>query len=191
VLGALPPGDVDGLDLVVLRQPTRKGEIFSSAWGRIHWCVDFRGYSGPAITLDAIDVTQPWMPWGDRSLTPEWQRELIRLRRLGVNVQETGRGYLIEVRLEQLRRWVLSRTVPHEVGHWIDFRRSVMNPLGIRIASEAIDHPGYKDLLDRWYGRPHRQREEFADRYADEVERVVVGQIDNIRLSDGASNGAG
>ena len=58
VLGRLPAIDVSGLGLVVLRQSTRKEEIFDWKWGSIWWSQDFRGYSGPTIILDAAETAE-------------------------------------------------------------------------------------------------------------------------------------
>jgi hypothetical protein len=180
VLAQLPRSDVNGLGLVVLRQAARKEEIFRLAWGRIRWCVDFRGYSGPAVMVDAIDFTHPRF-WLGRSLPPEWQREVERLRDFGFAVQLTRRGYVLEVaEPEPVRRWLLARTVPHEVGHWVDFRHWVLDRIGIPDVGEARNHPSYESLLDNWDRRPEREPEEFADRYADEAQHVVLDHLNTL-----------
>lgn len=177
VLNELPADDVDGLGLVVLHQETRKQTILKPAWGRILWCDRFRGYRGPVVMIDAIDLTYQWFVWG-ASITPPWQRELDRFRRLGVAVEQNKRGCRIDLQPEPLRRWQLARTVPHEVGHWVDFRAWVLEPLGVQTAAEAVEHPHYGARIDYWCARSEREREEFADRYADHAEQVILRHLD-------------
>jgi hypothetical protein len=178
VLRRLPAGDVSGLDLVVLRQPTRKEDVLSPAWGRIHWCVEFHGYTGPAITLDAVDFDRPHLRW-PRSLSPEDERDLRRLRRAGFSIAETKRGYDILLTREHVRRWLLTQTVPHEVGHWVDYRKRVLDPLGAVTAWDAHHHDSYNDLAERWRQRPERECEQYANRYADEVQNIIEGILDS------------
>jgi hypothetical protein len=171
-IGALSAADVDGIGLVVLRQPTRKEMTLRSDWGAISWCVEFRGYTGPAITLDATDCDRPWLNWS-RSLSPDDMLELERMRDHLFNVQPSRRGYSIELDSRSVAVWQLCRTLPHEVGHWVDFRLRVIEPLGVATAAEAVAHPGYRERLERWSARPHREAEEFANRYADSVQDAI------------------
>ena len=115
VLGQLPRGDVEGLGLVVLRQTNRKEQIFSSTWGRIRWCVDFRGFVGTVVMVDAIDFSRPWIRFG-RSVSPDWQRELERLRSYGFTVEQTRRGYVYELATSSVRYWQLARTSRTRLG---------------------------------------------------------------------------
>lgn len=172
IMGCLPAADVAGIGLVVLRQPTRKEDILRPAWGRMHWCVEFRGYNGPAVVLDAVDFSRPRLRW-PRSLSPDQAQELQRMRQLGFTVAETRRGYDILLTPEQVRRWLLTRTLPHEVGHWVDLRRRVLDPLEASSAAEAYRMPGYDELAARWSARPQREREQSADGYADRMQSAV------------------
>jgi hypothetical protein len=176
VLECLPAGDVAGIGLVVLRQPTRKQEILIPAWGRMHWCTEFHGYTGPAIALDAVDFDRPRLRWS-RSLSPDQGKELDRMRDLGFAVSETRRSYDILLSPEHVRRWQLMRTLPHEVGHWVDFRERVLDPLEAISAPDVFHTREYGDLLSRWGERPPREREQRADRYADEMQQRVEGAI--------------
>ena len=170
----LPPGDVLGLDLVVLRQPTRKDEALEAAWGRIAWDVEFRGYRGPALMLDAVDLSQT-LHW-PRSLTPDDVVELERLRDAGFSVQPTRRGHDVQLDATSVHRWLLSRTVPHEVGHWVDYRRRVLDPL-----PDDASPVEYHALVDRWMQRPRLEREAFADRYADAMSASIRDALDHPR----------
>ena len=172
VLACLPAADVAGIGLVVLRQPTRKQDILMPAWGRMHWCAEFRGYTGPAIALDAVDLDRPRLRLS-RSLSPDRDRELDRMRQLGFAVTETRRGYDIQLTAEHLRRWLLARTIPHEVGHWADFRQRVLDPLGAISTPDVYETREYEDLLAGWWKRPQREREHSADRYADRMQPQI------------------
>jgi len=154
VLRCLPADDVRGIGLVVLRQPTRKQKRLTHRWGEIRWCVEFEGYRGPAIALDADDLHQPWLGWS-RSLTPDDERELDRLRECFGVAEGDRRAYGIYRTPEGMRWWLLTRTVPHEVGHWVDYRRSAK----------------------RYVQRSEREVEEFANRYADRMQAIVERAI--------------
>jgi hypothetical protein len=95
------------------------------------------------------------------------------MRQFGFAVTETKRNYEILLTPEHMRRWVLGRTLPHEVGHWVDFRQRVLDPLSAINTPDVYNTRGYEDLLSRWWGRPHREREQFADRYADEAQSRI------------------
>src|SRR3954451_10164299 len=166
VLGRLPAPDTEGLGLVVLLQPKRKEDMLRPVWGRIHWTSRFRGYAGPAVTLAALDLRRPVLRWS-RSLWPEGQDELDRLRTAGFVITEGRREYGIRLEPVALRRWQRERTLPHEVGHWVDFRRRVIEPTGTRDAAEAQTHRDYPALIERWVNRPWREGGRFGHAYAD------------------------
>jgi hypothetical protein len=166
VLSRLPSADVAGIGLVVLLQPARKEEQLRSVWGRLHWATEFRGYVGPAVTLSAQNLARPTLRW-PRSLSPDAQEELERLRATGFAIRSGRREWVIELDLPTVRRWQRERTLPHEVGHWVDFRRRVLAHTGRENVADAVEHPDYDLLLGRWGRRPHRERERFANAYAD------------------------
>jgi hypothetical protein len=142
-----------GVTLFVLRQPTRKQELLRSVWGRMLFDAEIAGEAGPALILEAVSLERA-LRW-PRSLDPESMRELERLRADGHPICATRRHYVIEPSLAAARRTQL-RTVLHELGHWVDWRRS---------PSEAA-----------YWQRPTREREEFAHRYADELAATLVEQ---------------
>jgi hypothetical protein len=149
VLRRLPAADVAGIGLVVLRQPTRKQLLFSDAWGRIVYDLHWRAYRGPVIMLEAL-VPDTWLRW-NRSIGPDAQRELARLEADGLQMRPTRRGPELLMTAENARRTQLYRTLPHEVGHWVDYRDG---------------------LLDR--RRPRREREDFAHRYAERAKPLLL-----------------
>ena len=175
VLNELPREDIDGLGLVVLRQETRKEQILRLAWGSMSWCDRFHGYVGPVLSVDAVDLTDPWFRWSGPSLAPGIAREIERGRKLGLHVEQDDGGYWLEMNAKLLRRWQLALTVPHEVGHWVDFKQQVLGPLRVGSVAEAVDDPRYGALMDQWWARPAvPEREEFAFRYAAQFQERLL-----------------
>lgn len=167
LLGHVPATDLEGLNVVVLRQPKRKEQILSSIWGRLIHAADFCHISGPAIILDAPDLSKP-LRWS-KSLTPESARELERLGEDGHRVVSNRREWVIEATLESTRATMLYRTLLHEIGHWVDWLDCVLRPTAARRLSEAaID-----DLEARYFARPGSERESAAHRYGD----ALVAQL--------------
>src|SRR5262245_16965556 len=98
VLRFVPAADLDGIELIVLRQPKRKEEILACAWGRWAPYAMIDDYRGSAIFLEAIDIAKP-MHWS-KSLAPERQKELERLRGDGHTITETKRHHRILLSLD-------------------------------------------------------------------------------------------
>lgn len=160
VLKRIPAGDLKGLDKIVLRQPKRKEERLASVWGRLCYTVDIGKYTGPAIMLDAFpNDTTVWWP---RRIKPDGRAEIDRLRADGHRIEEARRSYRFTPTLDEVRATQLYRTLPHEVGHWVDWRRRVEDV-------EASDD--YGDLVERYDQIPLAEKEAFAHRYADEFRR--------------------
>lgn len=137
--------DLMGIDLVVLRQPKRKEEILSAVWGRLAFYVELGEHHGRAIFLETIDFAKP-MRWS-KSLKPEMELEIGRLKNDGHEISSTKRYYIVKSSLHSVRSTQLYRTLLHEIGHHIDYSR---NPTA----------------FDR---RIPREKEVFAHRYADEM----------------------
>lgn len=156
VLERIPAGDLSGLGLIVLRQPKRKEECLSSAWGRFCRSIDVGDYLGPAVILEAYTKDVPFR-W-PRRLGPDWQAEINRLRSDGHCVEETRRHYQFTPTLDEVRATQLYRTLPHEIGHWVDWCRKV------RDAETPAD---YGERCDRYGQIPLSEKEAFAHRYAD------------------------
>lgn len=68
--------------------------------------------------LEALNISRP-MRWS-KSLTPESQEELERLRADGHAIKTTKHYHLIPLSLESVRATQLYRTVLHEIGHSVD-----------------------------------------------------------------------
>ena len=170
LLALIPPHDWMGLTTIVFRQSTRKQWLLHPTWGRLAMSADIgeRGkkniHSGPAILLEALDLSVP-LRWG-RSLNPAVAKELERLKSDGHNVAEDPRGYTISSSLKAARATQLYRTIPHEIGHWVDWLERVERP------SER-DEADYGELADRYWSRPSMEREAFANLYAD----ALIGRL--------------
>ena len=177
MLGLLPAEDRATLRAVVLRQPTRKQCVLSAIWGRLDYSFDFGPVHGPAVILEA-------QPKGNvfqlpRSRSVEDAEELERLRTDG-HALSRGRRWRIQTTPASTRSTQLFRTLPHEVGHLVHYRREVEQ----RAGSDEFPDP-----LVAFFSRPQREREDFAHRYAREaVERLSAeGHVPFPRIVDEAS----
>jgi len=175
LLRFVPAADLKGIELIVLRQPKRKEEILAGAWGRWAPYVVIDDYRGSAIFLEAVDIGKP-RRWS-KSLAPERQKELERLRGDGHIITTTQRHHMISLSLDSIRSTQLYRTLLHEVGHHVDY----------------IDDPAGFD------SKPSCEKETLAHKYADELranlekrgwipfERILSAKSiekDRLRISD-------
>ncbi len=91
VLQNVPVTDLEGISLFVLRQPKRKEEIINPAWGRYVQYAVIGEFSGSAIFIEAVELSEP-MRWS-KSLSPDLQAELERLKNDGHSVTTTKRHH--------------------------------------------------------------------------------------------------
>jgi len=170
VVSALPASDIDGLDLFVMRQPTRRQSLLRSVWGRFVYEADVTPpdakpgaeYTGPAIVLEAQELRG--LRWS-KSMSVEERREFERLRADGHELRESRRGYELIPSEASLRRTLLQRTLLHEVGHYVDWLRSVLC---------IDDHDECLAASDAFSRKPSTMKEDFAHRYAAEsAERLT------------------
>ncbi len=150
LLAGVPADDLKAVDLIVLRQPTRKQALLSPVWGRAIFWFETVGFSGPAIVLEA-QSGKPYR-WA-RRVHPESARELERLRTDGHGIQRSTRGVTVRPTPTSLRHTVLYRTLLHELGHHVDFRRSTQA---------------------EWESKTSSTKEDFAHRYATEKLRLLA-----------------
>ena len=162
VLEMLPPEHVRHIKLVVFRQPTAKQRILMPVWGRLGYWSDIGKHEGPGVYLEA-QPTGFEIEWG-KSLGPNGRAELDRYREVGFRVEPHSRGYHIHTTPETIRASQLYRTVPHEVGHYVDYLKSK------RFFDCGDDCERFWEL----YGaKPSHEKEVFAHRYADEFRREM------------------
>jgi hypothetical protein len=157
VLGLLPADDVARIRTLAFRQPTRKQTILSCVWGRLAYFARFRGAEGPAVILEAQrpDGKLEW----SRSLRPEDAHEIERLQDDGHAITRGRRSWVVRTNFESIRATQLYRTLPHEVGHHVQYDREVRQ--------RAAGDPS--ELLRRqhaYFARPPHERDDFAHRYA-------------------------
>lgn len=171
VLSLVAASDLESLDTVVMRQSTRKQWLVNPAWGRLAYSADLgqpgkkASRSGPAVFLEATNPTAEWK-WS-RKLCPEDSLELDRLRSDGHRVEDTGKHFIFYSTLEAIRATQLYRTLPHEIGHWVDWLEKVVRPA-------KDDSTLYDVLSDRYFARPDQERESFAHHYADALRKRLT-----------------
>ncbi|MEL6460284.1 MAG: hypothetical protein AAFQ91_18850, partial [Cyanobacteria bacterium J06621_15] len=114
-----------------------------------------------------------------KSLTPEGAKELERLREDGHVVVTDKRQHIINSTLDTIRNTQLYRTLPHEIGHYVDYLTKVEEP-----SKDNFDL--WSVLNDKYHSRPSQERESFAHRYADEFrkQQISMGKIPFERMFD-------
>ena len=177
LLELIPAEHINDITAFVLRQPKRKEQILSSVWGRLIYSSDLCGFSGPTVYLEAQNFEQP-LKWS-KSLTPEGAKELERLREDGHVVVTDKRQHIINCTLDTIRNTQLYRTLPHEIGHYVDYLTKVEEP-----SKDNFDL--WSVLNDKYHSRPSQERESFAHRYADEFrkQQIARGTIPFERMFD-------
>lgn len=160
VLELLPSEHVSALALVIFRQSTRKQRSLSPAWGRLQYCTGVGGFSGPAVILEAQDVTRPWRK--SLRMNPEATRELERLLHDGHEIVRSRRDFQVRMTPQSARATALFRTLLHEIGHYVDWLRHVVWPCpDVEVSEERREQ--------LYFSRSHTVREDFAHRYATET----------------------
>jgi hypothetical protein len=171
----IPPADLEGLELIVLRQPKRKEEILNPLWGRVAFYVEIGRHRGRAIFIEAVNLTKP-MRWS-KSLIPDYEIELERLRKDGHEITTTNRHHIVSSSLESVRATQLYGTLLHELRHHIDYS-SNQEAFGRKTShdKEAFAHR-YADNL----------RQQLTKRKVIPFERIVNSkrmQTDGLQMSD-------
>ena len=152
-------------DLFVLAQPKRKQEILRPAWGRIDFSINANGFTEPAIILHAIDLSKP-ICWS-RSLRVPDSAELERLKADGHAISENKRSLVLQPSLDSVRSTQLYRTILHEIGHWVMWKRVLEN-------EDRANQD--KQLSDAYFRISSEQREAFANQYADKIRQELLLQ---------------
>ncbi len=171
LLSLVPPLDLESLQTFVFRQSTRKQWSVSPAWGRLAYTAElgFVGqeaqYRGPTIFLEAINPQAEWK-W-NRSLGPSDALEIARLREDGHRVVDTGKEFVFYSSLQSVRATQLYRTLPHEIGHWVDWLEKVERP--------AAKSPfAFDALSNKYFAKSEQEREQFAHRYAEALREQLI-----------------
>lgn len=149
------------IDLVVLRQPKKKEEILKPVWGRFVYYADIGKYSGPGVYLEALAI-KTVIKWS-KKLSPFNKKELDALEADGHKIEKVKRGYNVHTSPESVRATQLYRTLPHEIGHAVDYLQNSLDP-SINAATEEDS-----DYISRVFdSKTSLDKEEFANRYARE-----------------------
>ncbi len=162
VLKLLPIKFVSHIDLVVFRQPTAKQEILCPVWGRLGYWSEIGKYEGPGIYIEAQPASLKFK-W-DKSLRPDDELELERYHSAGFEIEEHVRGYNIKANSNSIRAKQLYYTIPHEIGHYVDYLES-WNKFDC-----GDDNDRFWEL---YKAKPKREKEVFANRYADEFRKEM------------------
>ncbi len=164
VLELLPKEYVQYIDLVVFRQPTSKQAKLSPVWGRLGYWSEIGKYSGPGIFIEA-QPTNLSMKWR-KHLNPDDIEDLERYRHAGFQIKSHSRGFNISTTPESIRAKQLYYTVPHEIGHYVDY-------LEFSDKHDCGDDDRFWEL----YGaKPKHEKEVFANRYADKFRQDMEGK---------------
>lgn len=159
MLSLLPDDDVWHIDIVVFRQPTRKQAQQSPVWGRLQYLAVVGSFIGPCIYIEAFEIGSSYK-W-PRKLGLSASAELQRLRDDGHLIEDNQREYIITPTEASIRRHILYRTLPHEVGHWVQYSRETLD----RDTAIADDLDLATEL---YFSKPSAELESFAHRYADD-----------------------
>lgn len=161
VLDLVTHEHLEEIEIIVLRQPKKKEEILKPVWGRFVYYADLGQYSGPGVYLEAVEIGKI-LKWGNR-ITPFEKKELELLHSDGHRIEKVKRGYDIYTTPESVRNTQLFRTLPHEIGHAVDYLTNSLSP-SISAATES----DAEYISNAYNSKPTRDKEEFANRYARE-----------------------
>jgi len=198
ILIQIPKNDYGDLELIILRQPTRKEKNLKSVWGRLIYSYEFENDYQPAIIIEAVDLDRAFK-WS-KKLSIDSQKELKRLKEDGHNIKMGKRYYEAEYELKNIRATQLYRTLPHEFGHYVHYLKVVKRPLSklkneigildIQIADDdtsetnplfdkwdSLDDEYNKrveELEEKYFSIPSNEKEAFAHSYADELKEELT-----------------
>lgn len=170
ILLEIPVEDYKGLELIILRQPTRKEENLKSVWGRLIYSYEFENDYSPAIIIESVDLENT-LKWS-KKLSVDSQKELERLKEDGHKFITSKRYYEAEYELDNIRTTQLYRTLLHEIGHYVHFLEVVKRPLSnqkkeldlLDIQIDDNDNSETNPLYKKW--------ESLFDSYHFELERL-------------------
>lgn len=198
ILLQIPKEDYGDLELIILRQPTRKQENLKSVWGRLIYSYEFENDFSPAVIIEAVDLDRTFK-W-TKKLSVDSQKELERLKEDGHNLKMGKRFYEADYELDNIRATQLYRTLPHEFGHYVHYLEVVKRPLSklknqISLLDGQINdndtsetnplfdkwdslddeyNKRVEDLEEKYFSIPSTEKEVFAHSYADELKKDLT-----------------
>ena len=93
-------------------------------------------------------------------------KRLEILRQDGHIIIENKREYKIENSADSVRATQLYTTLFHEIGHWIQYKKEVLEPIR---NGENIE-----DIENKYFSIPKSEKESFANRYAYELRKKLI-----------------
>ncbi len=159
IIKNVPFEEIDGLTMIILRQPTKKEEILSSVWGRFIYSYEYKGDFETAIILESFEYPQELIRTKKQSL--EQQKEFERLKIDGHKFTETKRNFVANLTLEKVRNTQLYRTLVHEFGHYVHYKKEVLDN---EKEDESIED--WEKRRDLFHKIPSQEKERFANNYA-------------------------
>ncbi|WP_298516393.1 hypothetical protein [uncultured Kordia sp.] len=160
ILSLIPKKDYGDLELIILRQPTRKEENLKPVWGRLIYSYEFENEYFPAIIIEAIDLERSFK-W-PKKLSVDGQKELERLKEDGHNIVMGKRYFEAEYKIEHIRATQLYRTLPHEFGHYVHYLNVVE-----RSEKPNEEYDAWEKRWNAYHSLPTSEKESFAHSYAD------------------------
>jgi len=151
---------LDDLSAIVLRQPKKKENVIEPVWGRYLWLGEIGKHHGPMIIIEAQkeNMTMRW----SKSLKPEDTKELDRLIGDGHEIVTDKRYHHINCSSVSIRNTQLYRTLLHELGHYIDYRRNI-------VEKDDGDIGTWLKLVHRYDQQSSEQKEQFAHQFAEKL----------------------
>ncbi len=197
MLTQIPKEDYGELELIILRQPTRKEENLKPVWGRLIYSFEFENDYLPALIIEAVDLEGSFK-WS-KKLCIDSQKELERLKQDGHKIILGKRFYEAEYKIDAIRSTQLYRTLPHKFGHYVHYLKVVKHPLlALKKEMDLLDRQiGNNDtsetnpLFDKWdslddkynkeaeklekqyFSIPSNEKEVFAHSYADKLKESL------------------
>jgi len=138
ILNYVPEDDIDGIDLIILRQPKKKERILSPVWGRFAYWLDINKYSGTGVYLEA-QCPSEILKWG-KNLNPEGFNRLDKLKKDGHEIIEEKRCFKIVSTIDANRSTQLYTTLLHEIGHYVFYTINYIEKLGDKEYNEELDN---------------------------------------------------
>ena len=167
IIEQIPSSDFGDLKLIVLRQPKRKEEKLSPVWGRLVYSYEFENDYFPAVILEAIDYDNQ-LKWPTK-LSIDSQKELERLKTDGHPINQNGRFFVADYKIENVRNTQLYRTLLHEFGHYAHYLQEVERPA---IEDEPIEN--WESRHNNYFKIPQIEKEKFAHKYADTLRQKMI-----------------
>jgi len=167
IIEQIPKEDYGKLKFIVLRQPKRKEETLSPAWGRLIYSYEFEKVKAPAIIIEAIDFTRKLTR--PNKLSIDSQKELERLIEDGHELINDGRNYVAAYKINNARNTQLYRTLPHEFGHYVQYLDVVERP-----GTKGESYEVWEERYDNYFKIPGQEHEKFAHKYADALKEKLT-----------------